>query len=220
MRRLISMLIVLVPVLLEATAARAETSTHDWLFPTGDVVPRGEVHVRGHALYAYDTLAYGVNDRLELSFSAPVVPMFVHAHARVALTDRSSPFKLVLGAGALQFLAPETEAMTFWVLSGTAAYKWDGGGVHATISATKNREEFEGMGVINVGAHVKIGRNVSLLGEWARISFVDTDDFSVEQPLLVGLKFHGRTDVDVGFVMFPEHGFIFPLPMLTVTHRL
>jgi hypothetical protein len=219
MARLLSILFLVLAVGLASPVSAQTTSTHDWLFPTGETVPAGDVHFTGHQLYMYDSVAWGVNDRLELSFSAPAVPMFVHAHARVALTERSSPWKLVGGIGAIQLVDPDDgDGETFWVLSGTAAYQGEKLNLHATVSAIKDRDEVAGFGVITAGARLRISDSMAFIVDWARVS-ARFDDFSMIHTVTAGMKHSSRSfDFDFGFVFVPGEG-VPPLPLVSATHK-
>jgi hypothetical protein len=201
-----------------ASPARAQ-GTNTFLFPTGDLVPRGEGQWQGQMLAAYNTVSYGVSDHIELSAALPVVPLFAQAHARAGLTGRDSPLRLVVGAGGVAAFgngAVELGAIG----SATAAVRGPRFNLHATISVLLSAGLDGGVGVVTSGGLARIAEHTWLGLDWARVSVRDGMDFSVANMYVASVKVIAEKAIlDLGLWYMPDLVEV-PLPALSLSYRL
>jgi hypothetical protein len=190
------------PPLVERTL---DGRTHNWLAPTGELLRKGDAEVSLHEFF-FATGAVGVTDNLELNFSMPLIPVFASVGARVGLTGPGNPLKLVIGAAAYAPLFDDGgDSPVVGQVTGTIAYATPRFNLHASMSAMKATSDDDVIGMLNVGATIKLGHKVALMGELVEFSdktSYDTDTLGLS---MIGLKFMGAsTDIDLG-IAFPTH---------------
>lgn len=214
--------VTLAATLLAPRAARAdmlEGRTHDFLVPTGELVPAGRMEASLHML-GWTSIGVGVNDSLELRFDGPLVPFFGVLSARVGLLPRTSRWRLVLGAGAgwsfVEILPP--------LLTTSVLTAWQGErlNVHASIHAIQEQDGDWGVGVVNAGAVLALGPRHAVYLDVARLSLLDRVEpsFGVGYVLAAGLKFATwEGDVEV-LALTPLDGDVaWVAPLVTFTRR-
>ena len=230
-------------------AARADDRplsrrTHTFLMPTGELVPAGRVDVSTLGLGAYNSLAIGVTDHLEVGASAPIIPFFVQVGARVGLAPKSSPLRVVVGASALIPADGDGDGHRIPVYTGTVAYRTARWNLHGTISAMNPGEGDGGsLGVLTGGVTWKRGPSAALVLDVVRVSTLGLfgavcaedagdgkggegggcgPDFSAATLVTAGVKLMGRSlDADLGLVFLVDDRRVEgAVPMVSMTYRL
>ncbi len=207
--------------------------THNSIFPNGNLVRSGDVQFQMHELGLYNRAAFGLNDRVEVSIGAPLVPVVVSAGARVSATPRDSRMRLVLGAGVWSPINDDDQGEYVYQVSMTAGYQAEQLEVHGTV--TRFSVKLDGdqpVVAASVGMSYQFGRKAAVIAEAGRIAALGVDDdcggdcSSDDDPgldgLLVGFKLMGeRFDTDLGllFVGDREAREAFTLPIVSMTYR-
>ncbi len=201
--------------------------THNWLVPTGELVPAGEAEIALHQ-FVYAAGAVGLTDNLELDFSTPIVPIFASVGARLGLTPRSSALRLVIGGDVW---LPVMEDGDQKVFSGTltVAYQTERLNLHGSMTYAAATDNDDAIGITAIGGTFKIAHKVALMGELVQLLAGDAAQADRFYLSAIGLKFMGAdTDVDLGFV-FPHgdgtgsydagHDGPGAMPMISMTYR-
>lgn len=192
-------------------ARRLDQRTHVSIVPTGNLLPAGDAQLSMHE-FLYMRAAFGITDRVELSVGLPTIGMVANAGVRLALTDRESPLKLVVGGGLWRPLWED--AVTVGQGTITVAYQTGAANLHATVSGLRSLEDDGDDGWIlaySAGLLYRFHAKGAFAIETARIALVDdacyADDScgaEATNGMLLGVKLLGtRTDIDLG-VFIPQ----------------
>jgi hypothetical protein len=184
------------------------------MFPSGNVLRKGEVQYQVHELGLFNRAAFGVTDSLELSASAPVFPVFATVGARAGLLPRESSYRVAIGAGLwLPLIGDEFEPLV--QASATVAYQSDRVNLHATAGGIKPEGALfaEVLRLTMAHASDTCGDCVSDCGGGGSPDFFDG--------AMVGVKLMGkRFDTDLGlFLPFEDDSEIIGLPVVSMTYR-
>lgn len=202
--------------------------THVFFLPTGNTLRAGEAAVRGHGLFLYDQLAYGLSDNIELTVGAPVIPIFASAGIRVQLLPRTSSLRLLVTAGLWKALA-DAEELTLISGSGTLAYQSGAINLHLTIGTmTPVRSETYADGDSNdtaflltsIGAVLRSGDRSALFIEVGQI--MDDHEYNDSfNGAAAGVKLiRSSYNVDLGFLMALEDASAVPtVPFVSADFR-
>ena len=206
--------------------------THNSIFPTGNVMPAGEVQFQMHELGLYNRAAFGVTDRVELSIGAPLIPVVVSAGARVSATPRDSRLKLVVGAGVWSPINDDDQGEYVYQLGLTAGYQADRFEIHGTIAHFAARGDDDRVASLSAGLSYQTGAKTALIVEAGHIGIVDgassCDGDCVDSGspgldgLLLGMKLMGaRFDTDLGLLLVGdrEERESFTLPIVSMSYR-
>lgn len=206
--------------------------THNSIFPTGNLMPAGEVEFHMHELGLYNRAAFGLTDRIELSVGAPLIPVVVSAGARVSATPRDSSFKLVAGAGVWSPINDDDQGEYVYQLGLTAGYQGERFEIHATVSRLAARDDDEGLASLSAGLSYQTGAKSALIVEAGHVGIIDgtsscsgdcvDEDWSGLDGLLVGVKLMGaRFDTDLGLLLVGdrEDRQTFTLPIVSMSYR-
>lgn len=200
----------------------------DFFLPNGTLTPPGKVAISIHEFGLLNTFSFGVNERLEITASGPLIPFVVSVGARVSLTPRKSRFKTIVG---VSFWSPllgndDDGLMVLTHFSGTAAYHADSFEVHATLSGAYHDDEGWMLPAANIGMSMRLNPRFRLHANYASINVDNIDWSDGDNPrlngLLLGLKYSGaRWDADFGFILptnLPDDDSRFAVPMLSFHH--
>ncbi|MFH0900040.1 MAG: hypothetical protein V2A73_05370 [Pseudomonadota bacterium] len=222
-----------------ASPARADTQagsygdrtldgrTHNFLMPTGELVPAGDAVVQVHELGMYNSVALGLTDRFEVSAAVPIIPLFTILHARMGLLPPSSNLRLVVGGGVLLPLIgdDDKDSPRGWEASATLAYHTPKMNLHVTMTALGSTGAGDDTvsGILTGGVTLKIGRKVALMADVVKIR----DGCDVGSAPVVGIKLMGEhfdTDLGLVFLSFDDEkadggSFDVALPVISMSYR-
>lgn len=219
-----------VPANLEVVKPERGHRVNDFFMPNGNLTKKGDFSLQIHGLGMYNVLSYGVTDKVELSVSAPVYPVFLALGARVQLAPTESPFRAVVSARGWFPLINDNngfddEPYSYWTqLSGTIAYETERFNLHASLSGAYHSVDGVQLPAANVGATVRIKHNLAAHVNYGSVNITGTSMCrSCINPrkngLLFGLKHMGNYwDTDFGFLVVSDpdgEDDTFPIPMLS-----
>ena len=203
---------------------------HDFFLPNGNLTKKGDLSLAIYELGMLNTLAYGVSDRIELSVSAPVYPLFLSLGIRVQLAPLRSRLRAVIEAhGWMPVLddgGSDGDPYVFWTqIAGTVAYHGDNFDVHATLSGAIHSDDGFELPAANIGASLRVLHRFAILFNYTSLNTNDTWRCrNCINPrlnfVIFGLKHMGQTwDSDFGFAVCfdpdsPDDEFI-PVPILS-----
>ena len=204
------------------------TRHHDFFLPNGNVTKKGEVSVAIYELGLLNTLAYGLTDRVELSVSAPVYPIFASLGVRVQVAPLKSPWRATVEAhGWVPFEKSDGGSYEFWAqVAGTVAYHGENFNVHATLTGAIHSEDGFELPAGNIGVNLRVRRNLAIHANYASLNTTGTERCQrcINPRLnfaIVGIKYMGQTwDTDFGFAFCwdpdkVDEDFTPPLPLLS-----
>lgn len=211
-----------------------EDRTHISLFPSGNLLRKGDVQFQVHEFGLFNRAAFGVSDNVELSVGAPAIPVFTTLGGRVGLTSRDSRYRLVLGGSLwLPLIADADETLV--QASATVAYQDDKVNLHATAGGIKPSGEDEALAVYSAGVAYKSSKKTALFAEVLRLALFSTagdactgaDDYDCEgssrdyfDGAMVGVKIMGKHfDTDLGLFMPFGDSEVVGLPVISMTYR-
>jgi hypothetical protein len=206
--------------------------THNSIFPNGNLVRAGDVQFQMHELGLYNRAAFGLNDRVEVSIGAPLVPVVVSAGARVSATPRDSRLRLVLGGGVWSPINDDDQGEYVYQVSMTAGYQAERLEVHGTI--TRFSAALEGDQALfgaSLGMSYQFGPKAAMIAEAGHLGVLGVNacsgDCQGNDPvafdgLLVGFKLMGErfdTDLGLAFIGDRDSREAFTLPVVSMTYR-
>ncbi len=232
MRAVLAAVVLLVSALGHPGGARADGAddvTRNFLLPTGELMPPGELQWSQQQLFMAFTVDVGITEGLELDLIVPPPPIGGQAQLRVGLLPRSSRMRLNLGAGVA--LSTFTDEHLFTTVSATGAYlPSDRLNVHGTIIAYGRPSDGGRLGVLSAGFRWRLHRRAALMLDGTRFSMPNQDCIDTAKvvacrrtvksttALSVGLKLLARrVQVDVGVFLSEEFDYI-PLPLVSFVH--
>jgi hypothetical protein len=210
--------------------------THSSIFPTGNLVRKGEVQYQVHELGLINRASIGLTDNVEISVSAPLLPLFGGVGVRIGLLPRESQYRLVVGAGVWAPMVGGDDAERLIQSNVTVAYQNQKLNVHGSIGAIKPLGHDDALLTYTAGFVYKAGPKYALIGEALRLTMASasasTDscaDYEGDcggggsehlDGALVGVKLMGEHfDTDLGlFVPFGESDIV-GLPVVSMTYR-
>ncbi len=182
-------------------------ATHDFFLPNGTLTAPGKLSLSIHEFGMMNTFAFGVTEWLELSASAPLFPIIASIGARVSLTPRRSPFRLLVGVSMWSTLVDDGDDNRPVGVqpTGTIGYRGDRFEVHATLSGLYHDDDWM-LPAGNIGISTQIGRRYRFHLNYASLNVDNIDWTDGENPrinvILAGLKFSKRRwDVDFGLMV-------------------
>ncbi len=201
--------------------------THVSVLPTGALTPAGEVSVQVHGLGTWNRIAFGLGDHLELSASAPVIPIVTNVGARLSLTAPRSPLRVVVGASAWIPLFDGGTAMQGTI---TVAYQGERTNLHASSTAFMVPDGGDGPSLFGYDAGIahRTTDRVALFADFVRVAWIDDcadcsgPGYQAVHGLVLGAKVMGdRWDYDLGFFVALIPGDDGPpaLPIISITRR-
>ena len=214
----------------ESAQPGLDDQTHVFFLPTGNTLRAGEAAFRGHGLFLYDQLAYGVSDNIEITVSAPIVPIFAGAGIRVQILPRTSPLRLLVTAGIWRGFEDSMEELTVASGSGTLAYQTDNVNFHASIGAMKpvRRAPYADapsnerpVVQASLGAVIRSSERSALFFETGQLTANDGYDDDSMEGVAAGIKLiRSSYDVDLGFLLIFEKDIESPaLPFVSADFR-
>lgn len=201
--------------------------THVSVLPTGALTPSGDVSVQVHGLGAWNRIAFGVGDHLELSASAPVIPIVTNVGARLSLTPPRSPLRLVVGASAWIPLYDDGSAVQGTI---TVAYQSERTNFHASATSFMVPHDGDGPTLFGYDAGIahRTSDRIALFADLVRVAWLDNcadcggPGYEAVHGLVLGAKVMGdRWDYDLGFFVALIPGDDGPpaVPLISITRR-
>ena len=205
--------------------------THISIFPTGNLLAKGEVSYQAHEFGVLNRAAIGVTDNVELGVSAPLFPLFGGVGVRIGILPRESSFRAVVGAGLWLPLVGGGDGDGVVQGNFTIAHQSEQLNLHATVGMFSPLGEDDQLITYSAGFLYKVGQKSALLGEALHTVFGNTGgdcgdcvggDPETFDGALVGIKLMGEHfDTDLGlFVPFERSDDdMIGLPVISMTYR-
>lgn len=216
-----------------APAASSEpeepVTTHNFFLPNGNLTPTGRFDLSVHGLGVYNRIAYGINERFEVSAGIPVIPIVGTLGVRAQLAPPTSPWRMVVGLTAglpVLLTLADNGPYRFWTQAmGTVGYYGDRFAAYGTLSGALHTGDGFQLPAANVGASMKLGRKVMAHVNYSSVNITGTDLCDpCTNPrvnnLMFGVKYMTMAwDADFGVMIAfdPDSpGDVIALPMLSV----
>lgn len=181
-------------------------ATHDFFLPNGNLTAPGKLSLSIHEFGMMNTFAFGVTEWLELSVSAPALPIVASIGARVSLTPRRSPFRVLVGVSLWSTLVESGDDRPMGIQpTGTIGYRGERFEVHASLSGLYHDDGWM-LPAGNIGISTQIGRRYRFHLNYASLNVDNISWTDGENPrinvVLAGLKYSKRRwNVDFGLMV-------------------